>query len=76
MADKSSEQCRHTEHPTTFIEKVDFVDRKLSGYVHTCAVKPRFLELIIFPFAALFQPFCVPIVLAAVGIFMPLLEEA
>ena len=62
--------------PQGFIGKLDFVDRKLSGYVHSCVIKPRVLELIIFPFAVLFQPFLVPVLLAAVGIFMPVLEDA
>lgn len=39
-------------------------------------VKPKFLELIIFPFAAIFQPFLVPFVLISVGVFMPVLEES
>ena len=64
------------EIPEGFIGKLDFVDRKLSGYVHSCVIKPRVLELIILPFAVLFQPFLVPVILAAVGIFMPVLEDA
>lgn len=62
--------------PKTLIEKLDFIDRKLSGYVHSCVVKPRLLELIIFPFAVIFQPFMVPIVLASIGLFMPVLEDS
>ena len=60
--------------PTTLLGKIDYVDRKLSGYLHTCVVKPRFLELIILPFAFLFQPHMVPFLLATVGIFLPYAE--
>ena len=61
--------------PVTLLEKIDYIDRKLSGYIHECVVRPQFLELIIFPFAFLFQPYMVPFLLAAVGVFFPVFEE-
>lgn len=57
------------------LEKVDYIDRKISGYIHNCVVRPQFLELLIFPFAFLFQPYMVPVLLASVGVFMPIIEE-
>jgi hypothetical protein len=40
--------------PQTLIGKLDYLDKKISGWIHGCVVKPAFLELIIFPFAFLF----------------------
>ena len=36
------------------IGKFDQVDRAVSGLLHSCVVKPQFLEFIILPFAYLF----------------------
>jgi hypothetical protein len=61
--------------PETFLEKLDYIDRKISGWVHNCVVRPKFLELVIFPFAFLFSPISVLIVMGVVGVFLPRLEE-
>ena len=60
--------------PKTLLEVLDFLDKKLSGWIHSCVVKPRFLELIILPFAFLFQPYVFPLLIGTVGVFLPILE--
>jgi hypothetical protein len=55
--------------------KLDYLDKKISGWIHGCVVKPAFLELIISPFAFLFQPPMFPFIVATVGVFLPVLEE-
>ena len=55
--------------------KLDYIDRYLSGWIHTCVVKPSLLEFIIFPFAFMFQAPMFPFIVTAVGVFLPVLEE-
>jgi hypothetical protein len=57
------------------IDKFDQVDRFVSGLLHSCVVKPQFLELVILPFAYLFQPFMFPFLIVTIGIFFPVVEE-
>jgi hypothetical protein len=64
------------KQPETLLELIDHLDRKVSGWIHNCVVRPQFLELIIFPFAFLFQPYMILFLLLSVGIFFPIVEES
>ena len=72
MADKKTTT---TAPPTTLLGKLDYIDKTVSGWIHSCKVKPVLLELIIFPFAYLFQPVMFPLLLTVVGVFIPTIEK-
>lgn len=57
--------------PQTLFEKVDFVDKWFSKWLHQCVVRPKFLELTIFPFAFAFSPIFVPFIIYATGFLLP-----
>lgn len=62
--------------PDSLLGLIDHFDRKVSGWIHNSVVRPQFLELIIFPFAFLFQPYSILILFIAVGILFPIVEES
>jgi hypothetical protein len=49
------------------LEKIDYVDKAISKPLHEVIVKPKFLELAIFPFAFIFSPLFVPVIIYATG---------
>ena len=68
-------KMKEPQKKLSLLQKIDSLDRKLSGLLHNCVVRPRFLELTIFPFAFLFQPYMFICLIAAVGVAMPIIEE-
>ena len=56
---------------TTIMNRIDTIDRKISSFFHGTILKPQILEFIILPFAYLFSPFFVPVLILIVGFKIP-----
>ncbi|CDW79002.1 membrane-associated phospholipid phosphatase [Stylonychia lemnae] len=81
MADKNQEQPtikpESTEKSITQVktdtinEKIDLIDRFTSSFLHDAVIKPKFLELLVFPFAVMFNPIAVLVLVYAIGYQFP-----
>jgi membrane-associated phospholipid phosphatase len=55
----------------TLLSKFDLVDKAVSGLIHTAIIRPRFLEYIVLPFAFIFNPIFVPVLIFTIGFVIP-----
>lgn len=55
----------------SIIKMIKNIDRNTSSLIHQCVVRPRFLELLIIPFALMFNPFVVPFIAMVIGFICP-----
>jgi hypothetical protein len=56
---------------SSLLYKLDELDKKASKYFHDIILKPKFMEFFILPFAFAFSPFIVPVLIYAVGFWIP-----
>ena len=50
---------------------LDLIDRTASRKIHEATVKPKFFELIVFPFAFAFSPLFIPFIIFLTGFILP-----
>ena len=53
------------------MKAVNRLDEWTSSWIHEAVVKPKFLEILIMPFAALFQPLLVPVIGILMAYYVP-----
>jgi hypothetical protein len=63
------------EIPKTLLWQIDYVDKWLSKFVHDCVIRPKFMEYIVFPFAFLFSPYFIPVLIYSTGFVFPRANE-
>lgn len=50
----------------SLLSSLDHFDKRISGFIHNAAIKPFFLEFIIFPFAFFHSPLVLPAILGLI----------